>query len=220
MRVGRDAPRSGRRSCGPCRTWSCSRTGAPSPCGARRGRRRRGGERGLGRVRARRWWGAGTYSNAGACQTTFMDVEKPDASMPVSAESAKRHENVALRAAGAAGQRVSDGRRAAWAGVRAGRGAHRSRMRTAQGPAKVPWMLSMSDGRFADSVHARSGSCACERALARARAHAAHGARHPRPVGARTPPTGTRAGGRQADGTGRGRLGRLRLLPHTISLTL
>ena len=56
--------------------------------------------------------GESTHGSAAACQTMFMDVEKPDASMPVSAESAKRHENVALRAAGGAAQRVSDGRRA------------------------------------------------------------------------------------------------------------
>ena len=40
---------------------------------------------------------ASTHGSAAACQITFMDVENPDGSAPVSAESAKSEENVALR---------------------------------------------------------------------------------------------------------------------------
>lgn len=44
-------------------------------------------------------WGSGkgeTHKTAGACQTMFIDVENPEASTPVTADSAKSGENVAL----------------------------------------------------------------------------------------------------------------------------
>ena len=70
----------------------------------------------------------------------FMEVENPEASTPVIVESAKSEENVVLSNPVPSVGRFLSVPAAAVAVVRT----HKSSMRTAQGPANVPWTFSIS----------------------------------------------------------------------------
>lgn len=81
-----------------------------------------------------------TDLTTGACQTIFIDVENPEASMPVTADRAKRGANVALIQV----KRVYPTSVNLRLRFQEGKNTHRSTMSMAQAPANVPCTFSIS----------------------------------------------------------------------------